>query len=669
MDDVAPDLDGDGLRQMFNTYDKDSDGGLNFREFETFIRDDAFAKTFPGMSRLREEINSGSSLSEEDAATLHSLLDTARDNGSEENAWDTIFCALRKNPCLVNAKPDKRRFQLIHHAMWWNNMNAIQSLVVEYRTNLNLLTSDGLTCLQLASSLLSGETEGCAFKEKYQEMVDLFTRYKEQGCCVYDLACTPREILTAVERRINIWMWQRGRHFKQEWVPFELSDQQILAEAGANGHAKALLEMGGNRFEIDLEKKMQRNVDDPKKRRALMAVGVLWEWNSGDGAGKAVVWQPYELAQQIILEMSFTKRCALVELEMNGVNYVVDTVGMRQFRKDSAFKYRFVRRSGLPLARGTDIVTLPGDVQVQLREMPAHWISKKLHSFPPTETNRVTVDATDAISMTIQTWLNSTIETGHNKLYGRLPGGAATSSYQVEKVEIIYNPSLWGRYRSFRAQMQQRRDEIQAHPGTGWLRSTPSNIPQMPTADDSWGLDKTILEQYFWHGTGKSADGSIDIIEAIVSANQGDADASLFEQTVSEGMVGRHSTHAMFGPGLYLADLSSKSNLYVPCPQCNGGSYFRPKCECDPATVEAGPAYRMILCRAVLGRVWVDINFNESLYKGKSDSPAALLGADSVMGESKKHPECHHSLAFREFVVYNDCAVYPEFIVYYRRRA
>eukprot|EP00927_Polykrikos_kofoidii_P063968 TRINITY_DN5889_c1_g2_i1.p1 TRINITY_DN5889_c1_g2~~TRINITY_DN5889_c1_g2_i1.p1 ORF type:complete len:704 (-),score=100.96 TRINITY_DN5889_c1_g2_i1:13-2124(-) len=665
---LNPSFNVEDLRPIFRVLDTSGDGGLNFKEFVKFIMDDTFASSFGGAS-LRESIKSDESLSEDDVATLHSLLDMARDKGGSRTTWNTIYDALRNKPILVNAKPGKRRFQLIHHAMWWNNMHAIQNLVLRCRTNLNLLTSDGLTCLELAKGLLSGETKGCGAKESYQEMVDLFTRYKERGCSVYDLACTPEAILTDAENRINIWMWEMGQGFEKEWVQFELKDQQILGEAEANGDSTASLEFGKNRYEINFSEQKQRNVDHPTRIRTLMAVNVLWEWNSGEGAGKTVVWKAYEPAQQILLEMSFTKRFALVELEMNGVDYVVDTVAMRQFPKTSEFKYRFVRRRGLPLARGKDMVTLSGDVEVDLREMPSHWIGKNLHLFPATETSRVMVDASDVIATTIQKWMNSTIETGHHPAHGRVPGGPAPTSYEVEKVEMIYNPNLWGRYRSFRAQMQQRRDEIQAHPGTEWLKGTPSDIKQMPTADGSWGLDATILEQYFWHGTGKSADGSMDIIEAIVSSDQGSVDKSFFEQTVSEGMVGRHSMHAMFGPGLYLADLSSKSNLYVPCPQCNGGSYFRPKCQCDPAVVEAGPAYRMILCRSVLGRVYVDTNFDTSRYQGKSDSPAALLGADSVMGETKKHPNCNHALSFREFVAYDDRAVYPEFIVHYRRRA
>merc|ERR1711862_15803 len=112
--------------------------------------------------------------------------------------------------------------------------------------------------------------------------------------------------------------------------------------------------------------------------------------------------------------------------------------------------------------------------------------------------------------------------------------------------------------------------------------------------------------------------------------------------------MGFAKTSSMFGSGVYLADLSSKANLYVPCPVCHGGAYFRKPCKCTKAAVEKAGSYRMLLCRSVLGKVYVEKKYKDSRYKGEFN-PARKLGADSVMGEALPG-----QLAFREYIVYSD---------------
>merc|ERR1719215_2182930 len=132
---------------------------------------------------------------------------------------------------------------------------------------------------------------------------------------------------------------------------------------------------------------------------------------------------------------------------------------------------------------------------------------------------------------------------------------------------------------------------------------------------------------------------------------------------VSDGASSRFAkVSSMFGSGVYLADIASKANLYVPCPKCYGGAYFRDPCFCSAAEVEKAEPYRMLLCRAAMGKVYIEKKYKDARYKGDFN-PAKKLGVDSVMGEAVKG-----QLAFREYVVYNDSASYPEFIVHYRRR-
>merc|ERR1712151_1217987 len=167
-------------------------------------------------------------------------------------------------------------------------------------------------------------------------------------------------------------------------------------------------------------------------------------------------------------------------------------------------------------------------------------------------------------------------------------------------------------------------------------------------------------EVYFWHGSGKSPDGSVDLIDAITG---GGFQHSNDNAEVMEVEDGASTRFAMFGSGCYFADVSTKANLYVPCPLCNQGSYFRSPCQCSKEDMEKVAPYRMLLCRAVMGRIYVERQYEGERYKG-SFNPAQKLGVDSVMGEAVKG-----QLAFREYVVYNDSASYPEFIVHYRRLA
>ena len=55
----------------------------------------------------------------------------------------------------------------------------------------------------------------------------------------------------------------------------------------------------------------------------------------------------------------------------------------------------------------------------------------------------------------------------------------------------------------------------------------------------------------------------------------------------------------MFGGGCYFAEDSSKSNQYIPCPNCGEGAIFTKKsiaCRC-PRTV----LFPMFMCRTLLG--------------------------------------------------------------------
>ena len=132
------------------------------------------------------------------------------------------------------------------------------------------------------------------------------------------------------------------------------------------------------------------------------------------------------------------------------------------------------------------------------------------------------------------------------------------------------------------------------------------------------------------------------------------------------------SLEGMFGGGFYLAENSSKSNQYIPCPGCGKNSVFTSKeCQCnDQESLE----FSMILYRAVLGDVYVVTEYDPQNFRAEKswmrrppykENSTDLY--DSVMGESMKYGG--NKLKYREFILYESGQAYPEYVITYRRSA
>ncbi len=117
---------------------------------------------------------------------------------------------------------------------------------------------------------------------------------------------------------------------------------------------------------------------------------------------------------------------------------------------------------------------------------------------------------------------------------------------------------------------------------------------------------------------------------------------SILKTGLTMDLVGENKVSAknvpMFGPGVYLAECSSKADEYAhDGPEPDG-------------------TYAMIVCRAVLGKVFVTPtpgDFTEKVTKEDFDS---------VLGDRKSAVG-----TYREFVLYDGNAIYPEYIVLYKR--
>ena len=96
----------------------------------------------------------------------------------------------------------------------------------------------------------------------------------------------------------------------------------------------------------------------------------------------------------------------------------------------------------------------------------------------------------------------------------------------------------------------------------------------------------------------------------------------------------------MFGPGIYLAESSTKADEYAR----------------DDAGGEYDGLYAVLVCKALLGRSYVTEqpgDFRDPVLKGEFDH---------VLGDREKAVG-----TFREFIFFHDASIYPEYAVFYRR--
>ncbi|OLP89094.1 Poly(ADP-ribose) polymerase pme-5 [Symbiodinium microadriaticum] len=100
------------------------------------------------------------------------------------------------------------------------------------------------------------------------------------------------------------------------------------------------------------------------------------------------------------------------------------------------------------------------------------------------------------------------------------------------------------------------------------------------------------------------------------------------------------SAGTMFGPGIYLAESSTKADEYAQ----------------DDATGDYAGLYAVLVCRALLGKPYVTQepgDFREQVLSGEFGH---------VLGDREKAVG-----TFREFIFFHAAAVYPEYAVFYRR--
>ena len=141
-------------------------------------------------------------------------------------------------------------------------------------------------------------------------------------------------------------------------------------------------------------------------------------------------------------------------------------------------------------------------------------------------------------------------------------------------------------------------------------------------------LRADVNEVYLWHGYDMQHE------DAIVGSN-------LNERLASDG--------GLYGAGLYFAENSCKSNQYCQNHSDRGGQ-------------DSSKTYGILLCRVVLG----DIHQLSVQYTGREAplNPAAQQSRPGTRYDSIV--ACGGGQIHREFIVFNNAQVYPEFIVNFK---
>lgn len=256
---------------------------------------------------------------------------------------------------------------------------------------------------------------------------------------------------------------------------------------------------------------------------------------------------------------------------------------------------------------------------------PAYWEHQMMRS-PTQDAFCKRCEVTDAVSRRIQLLMDSTfrdIETRE----GRLCRKEATMPcrLRLETVQRVENEHVWHRYIEERRRIKLKRGhKCTPLVGVGGVSGPLEQLCEEGVLTPELQVD--VNEVYLWHGT--------SLANAVGIVNSG------FDLKLS----GTGAGSSMYGSGVYLAECSSKSDEY-----CYEGS--------EPGV------YCLLLCRAVMGQ-------NVTMPAG---GPATHQGIkqlvsdgayDSVLGDREAAVG-----TYREFVVYSEAQIYPEYVIMYRRES
>lgn len=238
--------------------------------------------------------------------------------------------------------------------------------------------------------------------------------------------------------------------------------------------------------------------------------------------------------------------------------------------------------------------------------------------------NGVHIKPAEEMLPAVQRLMEATWRVAYSRDRKRAAGGADSvevpTGCQVVNVLRVEHHAVWSKYARYREALRARRRESKGGEGKleGFKVSTGGLLGGAAGSRDA--LDPEVNEFYLFHGTSPNAANSI------VSDD--------FRIDLAGSRVGK-----MYGPGIYLAENSSKSDEYS-----------------QPGDGIWTGLHGMLICRAVGGRV-------NTVTEARDRSTDITSGAyDAICGDRLAAVG-----TFREFVFFREEAVYTEYVVIYRR--
>lgn len=215
-------------------------------------------------------------------------------------------------------------------------------------------------------------------------------------------------------------------------------------------------------------------------------------------------------------------------------------------------------------------------------------------------------------------WMQALLDGTFKKKRTRDRKGALAERFVAVSCLRSENPALWDTFAQQRQKVLKSRGEQ-----SGSELVFPRTIDACPELAERCtfrGSNPTV-QAYMMHGTSPTSA------------------VSLLSTAFKVDLAGK-SAGCMFGPGIYLAEASSKADEYARDDA--GGTY--------------DGLFAIVVCRAVIGRPFVTLDPGNHAHKVTSGE------YDVVIGDREKAVG-----TYREFVFFNEASVYPEYAVFYRR--
>lgn len=208
----------------------------------------------------------------------------------------------------------------------------------------------------------------------------------------------------------------------------------------------------------------------------------------------------------------------------------------------------------------------------------------------------------------------------------------------VKKVLRNTNMEIYGKYALNRHHVRDLRrgtiEHVDVATRAGAQRLQEFRSKRFGGRETSRLLDESLNEVYLWHGTS---------YEAL---------CHIFYEDFRIGARKRAFPAGFFGQGLYFAESCAKADEYSR-EAMHSRDWYTGR---EHVLREGAPVCGMVLCRIVLGRVCV---LDHAGDHARAVGVPACGRFDSLVGYRKKHR--------REFIVYSEATVFPEFAVLYER--